>query len=125
MDHYDHHRQRRDLKHKGRNVVWSRPMDKCLIDALAVQARKSNKIDKRTTVGSEKLQQTENGNTGKGALIFTLINRLWIGRGTDPIEENGGRLSRPVVNLKYPLAIGFGEWVVENISKPKKAAKRL
>ncbi|XP_021826984.1 uncharacterized protein LOC110767652 [Prunus avium] len=46
MDHYDLHRQRRDLKHKGRNVVWSLAMDKCLIDALAVQARNGNKIDK-------------------------------------------------------------------------------
>ncbi|TQD98803.1 hypothetical protein C1H46_015618 [Malus baccata] len=50
MDHYDLHRQRRDLKHKarnvGRNVVWSLAMDKCLIDCLAIQARHGNKIDK-------------------------------------------------------------------------------
>ncbi|CAN6567105.1 unnamed protein product [Malus baccata var. baccata] len=50
MDHYDLHRQRRDLKQKGRNagrnVVWSHAMDKCLIDSLAIQARHGNKIDK-------------------------------------------------------------------------------
>ncbi|KAM7268751.1 hypothetical protein ACFE04_010917 [Oxalis oulophora] len=34
------------MKHKGRNVVWSIAMDKCLIEALAVQARSGNKIDK-------------------------------------------------------------------------------
>ncbi|CAB4308296.1 unnamed protein product [Prunus armeniaca] len=44
MDHYVLHR--RDLKYKGRNVVWSLAMDKCLIDALLVQARKGNKINK-------------------------------------------------------------------------------
>ena len=38
--------QRRDLKHKGKNVVWSVAMDKCLIDALDVQAGNRNKIDK-------------------------------------------------------------------------------
>ena len=46
MDHYDLHGQRRDMKHKGRNVVWSIAMDKCLIQALAIQARNGNKIDK-------------------------------------------------------------------------------
>ncbi|KAL5568416.1 hypothetical protein UlMin_024991 [Ulmus minor] len=34
------------MKHKGRNVVWSIAMDKCLIEALAIQARNGNKIDK-------------------------------------------------------------------------------
>lgn len=38
--------QRRDTKHKGRNVVWSIAMDKCLIEALAIQAKNGNKIDK-------------------------------------------------------------------------------
>ncbi|XP_022992669.1 uncharacterized protein LOC111488942 isoform X2 [Cucurbita maxima] len=38
--------QRRDVKHKGRNVVWSVAMDKCLIEALAVQARNGNKIER-------------------------------------------------------------------------------
>ncbi|KAF7836264.1 L10-interacting MYB domain-containing protein [Senna tora] len=46
MEHYDLQGQRRDVKHKGRNVVWSIAMDKCLIEALAVQARNGNKIDK-------------------------------------------------------------------------------
>lgn len=38
--------QRREMKHKGRNVVWSIAMDKCLIEALAIQAKNGNKIDK-------------------------------------------------------------------------------
>ncbi|GMP41006.1 hypothetical protein CsSME_00011259 [Camellia sinensis var. sinensis] len=38
--------QRREMKHKGKNVVWSVAMDKCLIEALAIQARNGNKIDK-------------------------------------------------------------------------------
>lgn len=46
MEHYDLQRQRRDMKNKGRNVVWSIAMDKCLIEALAVQAKSGNKIDK-------------------------------------------------------------------------------
>ncbi|KDP40586.1 hypothetical protein JCGZ_24585 [Jatropha curcas] len=46
MDHYDLQAQRREMKHKGRNVVWSIAMDKCLIEALAIQARNGNKIDK-------------------------------------------------------------------------------
>lgn len=46
MEQYDLQGQRRDMKHKGRNVVWSIAMDKCLIEALAVQARNGNKIDK-------------------------------------------------------------------------------
>lgn len=46
MEQYAHHGQRRDMKHKGRNVVWSIAMDKCLIEALAVQAKSGNKIDK-------------------------------------------------------------------------------
>ncbi|KAL5567510.1 hypothetical protein UlMin_024085 [Ulmus minor] len=46
MDHYEVHGQRRDMKHKGRNVVWSIAMDKCLIEALAIQTRNGNKIDK-------------------------------------------------------------------------------
>lgn len=46
MEHYDLQRQRRDLKNKGRNVVWSIAMDKCLIEELAVQAKSGNKIDK-------------------------------------------------------------------------------
>ncbi|KAL5567488.1 hypothetical protein UlMin_024063 [Ulmus minor] len=37
MDHYEVHGQRRDMKHKGRNVVWSIAMDKCLFEALAIQ----------------------------------------------------------------------------------------
>ncbi|KAI5338286.1 hypothetical protein L3X38_017557 [Prunus dulcis] len=69
------------------------------------------RLRRRVTVGSEKLQLTENCKTGKSALILTLINRLWIGRGTDPIQENGGQLSGPAVNLKYPLAIGFDKTV--------------
>lgn len=46
MEHYDLHAHRREMKHKGRNVVWSIAMDKCLIEALAIQARNGNKIDK-------------------------------------------------------------------------------
>lgn len=46
MESYDLLGQRRDVKHKGRNVVWSVAMDKCLIEALAVQARNGNKIDR-------------------------------------------------------------------------------
>ncbi|GKU91415.1 hypothetical protein SLEP1_g5295 [Rubroshorea leprosula] len=46
MDHYDPQAQRREMKHKGRNVVWSIAMDKCLIEALAIQAKNGNKIDK-------------------------------------------------------------------------------
>ncbi|XP_065867355.1 uncharacterized protein [Euphorbia lathyris] len=46
MDHYDLQAQRREMKHKGRNVVWSIAMDKCLIETLAIQARNGNKIDK-------------------------------------------------------------------------------
>ncbi|KAJ8774216.1 hypothetical protein K2173_009647 [Erythroxylum novogranatense] len=46
MDQYDLQAQRRDMKHKGRNVVWSIAMDKCLIEALAIEARNGNKIDK-------------------------------------------------------------------------------
>lgn len=46
MDQYDLHAQRREMKHKGRNVVWSIAMDKCLIESLAIQARNGNKIDK-------------------------------------------------------------------------------
>lgn len=38
--------QRMERKHRGKNVVWSIAMDKCLIEALAVQARNGNKIDK-------------------------------------------------------------------------------
>ncbi|KAK8552695.1 hypothetical protein V6N12_041274 [Hibiscus sabdariffa] len=34
------------MKNKGRNVVWSIAMDKCLIEALAIQAKNRNKIDK-------------------------------------------------------------------------------
>lgn len=37
---------RREMRHKGKNVVWSVGMDKCLIEALAIQARNGNKIDK-------------------------------------------------------------------------------
>ncbi|MBA0879995.1 hypothetical protein Goshw_026730 [Gossypium schwendimanii] len=46
MNHHDLQAQRREMKHKGRNVVWSIAMDKCLIEALAVQAKNGNKIDK-------------------------------------------------------------------------------
>ncbi|KAL2337289.1 hypothetical protein Fmac_011735 [Flemingia macrophylla] len=46
MEHYDLQRQRRDMRNKGRNVVWSIAMDKCLIKALAAQAKSGNKIDK-------------------------------------------------------------------------------
>ncbi|CAK9140094.1 unnamed protein product [Ilex paraguariensis] len=46
MDQYDLQSQRKEMKHKGKNVVWSQAMDKCLIEALAIQARNGNKIDK-------------------------------------------------------------------------------
>ncbi|VVB07018.1 unnamed protein product [Arabis nemorensis] len=46
MDQYGLPVQRREMKHKGRNVVWSIGMDKCLIEALAIQAKSGNKIDK-------------------------------------------------------------------------------
>jgi len=46
MEHYDLQRQRRDMRNKGRNVVWSVAMDKCLIETLAAQAKGGNKIDK-------------------------------------------------------------------------------
>lgn len=46
MDQYGLPVQRREMKHKGRNVVWSVGMDKCLIEALAFQANNGNKVDK-------------------------------------------------------------------------------
>lgn len=46
MDQYELQGERRETKHKGKNVVWSAAMDKCLIEALAIQARNGNKIDK-------------------------------------------------------------------------------
>ncbi|KAK9283191.1 hypothetical protein L1049_011427 [Liquidambar formosana] len=46
MDHNDLQGHRREMKHKGRNVVWSVAMDKCLIEALVIQAKNGNKIDK-------------------------------------------------------------------------------
>ncbi|CAL9233258.1 unnamed protein product [Arabidopsis halleri] len=46
MDQYGIPVQRREMKHKGRNVVWSVGMDKCLIEALALQAKNGNKVDK-------------------------------------------------------------------------------
>ncbi|KAL4336196.1 hypothetical protein GQ457_07G019300 [Hibiscus cannabinus] len=46
MNHHDLQAQRREKKNKGRNVVWSIAMDKCLIEALAIQAKNRNKIDK-------------------------------------------------------------------------------
>lgn len=46
MDHNDLQGHRRELKNKGRNVVWSVAMDKCLIEALVIQAKHGNKIDK-------------------------------------------------------------------------------
>lgn len=46
MDPYGLPVQRREMKHKGRNVVWSVGMDKCLIEALAFQAKNGNKVDK-------------------------------------------------------------------------------
>ncbi|XP_057976237.1 uncharacterized protein At2g29880 isoform X2 [Malania oleifera] len=46
MDQYDMHGHRREMKHKGKNVVWSIAMDKCLIEALVIQAKNGNKIDK-------------------------------------------------------------------------------
>ncbi|KAG7557862.1 Myb/SANT-like domain [Arabidopsis suecica] len=46
MDQYGIPVQRKEMKHKGRNVVWSVGMDKCLIEALAVQAKNGNKVDK-------------------------------------------------------------------------------
>ncbi|KAL4281102.1 hypothetical protein GQ457_03G028480 [Hibiscus cannabinus] len=46
MNHHDLQAQRREMKHKGRNVVWSIAMDKCLIEALAIQAKSGNKFDK-------------------------------------------------------------------------------
>jgi len=46
MEHYDLQRQRRDMKNKGRNIVWSIAMDKCLIEALEAQAKSGTKIHK-------------------------------------------------------------------------------
>lgn len=46
MDQYGIPVQRREMKHKGRNVVWSVGMDKCLIEALAIQVKNGNKVDK-------------------------------------------------------------------------------
>lgn len=46
MDQYGIPVQRKEMKHKGRNVVWSVGMDKCLIEALALQAKNGNKVDK-------------------------------------------------------------------------------
>lgn len=46
MEHCDLQGQRKDIKNKGRNVVWSIPMDKCLIEALVVQAKNGNRVDK-------------------------------------------------------------------------------
>ncbi|XP_061372490.1 L10-interacting MYB domain-containing protein-like [Gastrolobium bilobum] len=46
MEHCDPQVHRRDMKNKGRNVVWSIAMDKCLIEALVVQAKNGNRIDK-------------------------------------------------------------------------------
>ncbi|GAV62729.1 Myb_DNA-bind_3 domain-containing protein [Cephalotus follicularis] len=46
MEQYDLQGHRREMKHKGRNVVWSIAMDKCLIETLAIQARSGNKIEK-------------------------------------------------------------------------------
>ncbi|GAU18490.1 hypothetical protein TSUD_366730 [Trifolium subterraneum] len=46
MEHYDLQGQRRDMKNKGRNVVWSNTMDKCLIEALVIQAKSGNRIEK-------------------------------------------------------------------------------
>ncbi|KAE8709765.1 Ubiquitin-conjugating enzyme/RWD-like protein [Hibiscus syriacus] len=46
MNHHDLQAQGREMKHKERNIVWSIAMDKCLIEALAIQARNGNKIDK-------------------------------------------------------------------------------
>lgn len=46
MDQYGLPVQRREMKHKGRNVVWSVGMDKCLIEALSFQAKNGNKVDK-------------------------------------------------------------------------------
>lgn len=46
MEHCDLQAQRRDMKIKGRNVVWSIAMDKCLIEALVVQAKNGNRVEK-------------------------------------------------------------------------------
>lgn len=46
MEQYDLQGQKRDMRNKGRNVVWSIAMDKCLIEALVVQAKDGNRIDK-------------------------------------------------------------------------------
>jgi len=46
MDQYGIPVERKEMKHKGRNVIWSVGMDKCLIEALAVQAKNGNKVDK-------------------------------------------------------------------------------
>ena len=46
MDQNDLQGERREMKYKGKNVVWSVAMDKCLIESLAIQARNGNKIDK-------------------------------------------------------------------------------
>ncbi|KAG6602234.1 hypothetical protein SDJN03_07467, partial [Cucurbita argyrosperma subsp. sororia] len=42
MGSYDPLGKRRDVKHKGRNVVWSVAIDMCLIEVLAMQARNGN-----------------------------------------------------------------------------------
>ncbi|GMH13277.1 hypothetical protein Nepgr_015118 [Nepenthes gracilis] len=43
---YDLRACRRAAKYKGKNVVWSIAMDKCLIEALVIQAKNGNKVDK-------------------------------------------------------------------------------
>ncbi|KAK4379092.1 hypothetical protein RND71_000954 [Anisodus tanguticus] len=46
IDQHDLDSGGRKTKHKGKNVVWSPAMDKCLIEALSIQARNGNKVDK-------------------------------------------------------------------------------
>ncbi|KAG5626373.1 hypothetical protein H5410_011591 [Solanum commersonii] len=46
FDQHDLDSGARKTKHKGKNVVWSPVMDKCLIEALSIQARNGNKVDK-------------------------------------------------------------------------------
>ncbi|KAK6804781.1 hypothetical protein RDI58_002565 [Solanum bulbocastanum] len=46
LDQHDLDSGARKTKHKGKNVVWSPAMDKCLIEALSIQARNGNKVDK-------------------------------------------------------------------------------
>ncbi|XP_022956602.1 uncharacterized protein LOC111458288 [Cucurbita moschata] len=52
MGSYDLLGKRRDVKHKGRNVVWSVAIDMCLIEVLAMQARNGNIMNRCFNVNS-------------------------------------------------------------------------